>query len=199
MRGIFVLMILAGIGCGAAYPWYIHNRSGKDIGTYRVFQRPGSFKAVDVILTPDEAPVRVFVDMTPIMQNYPDGAQSLLHLTATTAGKTVMDENLNFAAGIADGRGLQRSEKIFRDTAGELTGIAAGQYHFTLERGGFEGLSLKTVDLVLRGNVKEVDSRAIPAGIGLFAIGLLGLIRSRRSPTPDEVKAEKPKWGRDAG
>ncbi len=198
MRGIFILLILAGIGCGAAYPWYIHNRSGNDIGTYRVFQRPGVFKSVDVILTPDEAPVRVFVDMMPIMQNYPDGAQSLLHLTATTSGKTVMDTNLNFAAGIADGRGLQRSEKIFRDTAGELTEITAGQYHFTLERGGFEGLSLKTVDIVLKGNVEEVDPRAIPAGIGLFAIGLLGLIRSRRAAPPEDDNAEKPKWGRDA-
>lgn len=199
MRGIFLLLILAGIGLGAAYPWYIHNRSGNDIGTYRVFQRPGNFRPVDVILTPDEAPVRVFVDMMPIMQNYPDGAQSLLRLTASTSGKTVMDANLNFAAGIADGRGLQRSEKIFRDTAGELTEISAGQYHFILERGGFEGLSLKTVDLVLKGNVEEVDPRAVPAGIGLFAIGLLGMIRSRRSATPEDAAVTKPKWGRDAG
>ena len=199
MRGIFLIMILAGLGLGAAYPWYVHNRSGVDIGTYRVFQRPGSFKPIDVILTADEAPVRVFVDMMPIMQNYPDGAQSLLHLTATTSGKTVLDTNLNFAAGMADGRGLQRSEKIFRYTAGELTNIAAGQYHFTLERSGSEGLSLKTVDLVLKGNVEEVDFRAIPAGICLFAIGLLGLLRSRRGLSPEEGTAPKSKWGRDAG
>ena len=199
MRGIFLIMILAGLGLGAAYPWYIHNRSGNDIGTFRVFQRSSGFKPVDVILTPDEAPVRVFVDMMPIMQNYPDGAQSLLHLTATTSGKTVMDANLNFAAGIADARGLQRSEKIFRDTAGQLTDIAAGQYHFVLERGGFEGLSLKTVDLVLKGNVEETDPRAIPAGIGLFAIGLFGLIRSRRSSPPEDSANPKSKWGRDAG
>ncbi len=198
MRGILLFLMLSGIGLGVAYPWYIHNRSGNDIGTFRVFQRSSGFKSIDVILTPDEAPVRVFVDIMPIMQTYPDDAQSLLHLTATTSGKTVMDKNLNFAAGIADARGLQRSEKIFRDTAGELTNIAAGQYHFTLERGGFEGLTLKTVDLVLKGNIEEIDPRAIPAGIGLFALGLLGMIRRQRSSAPEDTDTAKPKWGRDA-
>ena len=43
MRTIFFLILLAGIGAGIVYPWTVRNFSGSEIGTWRVYDRGGSF------------------------------------------------------------------------------------------------------------------------------------------------------------
>ena len=200
MRFFSVLMILAGLILGFGYPWYQYNMTGAEIGTYRVYQRGGQFKPFDVIISQSQAPVRVFVDMVPLQGYYPSQAQTMLTLTASTGGHTVLASSLNYTASTEESKNLQNSDKVFRDTAGDLLTVTPGSYRFVVGEGDVEGLSLKTVDLVLRSNAEETDPRAMPAGIGLFALGFLIFVRARKSANVvAAAEAEKPKWGRDAG
>jgi hypothetical protein len=200
MRLLCILLILTGMALGFGYPWYMYNMSGAEIGHFRVYQRGGQFKPVDVILSGSQAPVRVFVDMVPLQGYYPSQARTMLTLTASTGGRTVLAASLNFISSTEESKNLQNSDKVFRDTAGDIMTIAPGSYHFVVGEGDVEGLSLKTVNLVLRSNAKPADPRAMPAGIGMIALGIFGLAAaSRRAGRLAAEEAAKPKWGRDAG
>ncbi|MGL4489794.1 MAG: hypothetical protein ACRCU5_10165 [Rhizobiaceae bacterium] len=204
MRKLFVAMMLAGVAGGFGYPWYIENRSGAPIGTFRVYDRATGFKPVDVILTPDQEPVRAFVDIVPLKGYYPDPSRTLLTLTVSNGGRTLLATKLNYMGASEQTKNLQNSEQLFRDTAGEINEISAGPHRFVVAEGDSDDLSLKTADLILRANVLDADPRVQPVGIALFVLGLLGFIRSRRrrnkepEQAPVQAPPEKPKWGRDA-
>ncbi len=205
MRKIYVLMMLAGIGCGFGYPWYMENRTGSPIGTFRVYTRAGGFQPVDIVLTPDQAPVRAFVDIVPLKGYYPDPARTLLTLTVSSSGRTLLASRLNYMGASEQTKNLQNSEQLFRDIAGEIRDVSAGPHHFVVSEGDSDDLSLKTADLVLRANALDADGRVQPVGVALFALGLLGFVRSLRrsdrqpSNSPEQVAVpEKSKWGRDA-
>jgi hypothetical protein len=204
MRALFLLMIAAGVGIGFGYPWYVYNVSGKQIGTYTVYRQTTGFMPVDVVLSQDQSPVRIFADLTPLKGYYPDQARTMLTFTASVAGKTVLATTMNYVASSEEARNLQSAEHIYRDRAGDLTITQPGTYHLVVGEGDLEGLSLKKVDLVLRQNATETDPRAFPAGMALFGLGVLGMIRSGRrggggqTAAPPPAEPEKPKWGRDA-
>jgi hypothetical protein len=199
MRFLCFLLILAGVALGFGYPWYQYNMAGAQIGNFRVYQRGGSFKPVDVVLSADQAPVRVFVDMVPLQGYYPDRAHTMLTLTASTDSRTVLAASLNFISSTEESKNLQNSDKVFRDTAGDIVTIAPGSYRFVVGEGDVEGLSLKTVNLVLRSNAEPADPRAMPAGLAMISLGLFGLVAaSRRTSRLAAEEAAKPKWGRDA-
>ncbi len=199
MRFLCFLLILFGAALGFGYPWYMYNMSGSEIGNFRVYQRGGNFKPVDVVLSESLAPVRVFVDIIPLQGYYPSQARTMLTLTASTEGRTVLASSLNYVSSTEESKNLQNSDKVFRDIAGDIMTVAPGLYRFVVGEGDVEGLSLKTVDLVLRSNAEAADPRAMPAGIALAALGIFGLIAaSRRARRLAAAEAAKPKWGRDA-
>lgn len=207
MRKLFFLIFLAGAGLTFGYPWYVENLTGSEIGSFPAY-RPGTgFTPVSVVLSANQAPVRIFVDMTASEGFQPDNARTALTLTASTGGKTVLASTLNYASTSAESRSPQSTEKIFRDRAGDLMIETPGEYRFVVGEGDIETLVPKRVDIVLRANVEEVDSRAQPAGFVLLALGLVGIMRSGRrkqdprepaTVVPEPKEPEKPKWGRDA-
>jgi hypothetical protein len=199
VRFFFFLMILAGLVLGAAYPWYQYNMAGSEIGVYRVYVRGGQFKPVTVVLALRDAPVRVFVDMVPLQGYYPTQSRTALTLTASTEGRTVLASSLSYISSTEESKNLQTTRKVFRDRAGDINVTTPGEYIFVVGEGDMEGLSIDTVDLVLRRNAAETDPRAMPAGAALAFFGLVGLIRAqRRRRVEAAVEAAKPKWGRDA-
>ena len=200
MRFLLILTLMIGALLGFAYPWYMYNMSGENLGKYRVFERGKGFAPADVVLAQSDAPVRVFLDMAPIQGYYPDRARTMLTLTASVNGHTALASSLNFIASSEESKNLQTAQKIFRDRAGDIQTITPGTYHFVTGEGDIEGLSMKSVDLVLRGRAAEADPRALPYGGGLVVLSVLGLIASfRRARTARAQEAAKPKWGRDAG
>jgi hypothetical protein len=200
MRFLCLLLILAGAALGFGYPWYMYNMSGAEIGNFRVYQRGGQFKPVDVALSENQGPVRVFVDLVPLQGYYPSQSRTMLTLTASTGGRTVMAASLNYVSSTEESKNLQNSDKVFRDKAGDIMTIAPGGYRFVVGEGDVEGLSLKTVNLVLRSNAEPADPRAMPAGIAMLALGVFGMTAaSRKAARTAAEEAAKPKWGRDAG
>ncbi len=199
MRLFFLLLMLAGAAAGFGYPWYIENLSGADKQIHRVYERGGAFKPVDIVLSQSDAPVRVFVDMVPLQGFMPDPSRTMLTLTASTKGRTVLASSLSYMAATQSDRSPQSSDMIYRDRAGDIEKIEPGQYRFVVGEGDREDLSIKTVDIVLHTRVSEPDARAIPVGVALFALGFFGLVRSRRNAKQAAAaEAAKPQWGRDA-
>jgi hypothetical protein len=199
MRTIFLIILLAGVGAGLVYPWAVSNFSGSEIGSWRVHDRGEGFKPVVVRLSPEMEPVRVLVDMTAIAPPEFAAASTVLTLTATNGTGTVLADRLTFAEAKPQERNPQLRERIYRDEAGVIDGIEAGEYTFVVGQGDAEDIQIKSVDLILRGGAARLDARVQPVGFTLAAVGFIGLVlairRRRRLRRPAAPAATR--WGRN--
>ncbi|WP_137933800.1 hypothetical protein [Mesorhizobium comanense] len=202
MRSLFVLILLAGAGIGLIYPWAMTNFSGREIGTWRVYEQ-GRFRPLTVSLSSSDAPVRVLVDLTARAERIVSQQRTVLTLTAATNGRTVLASTLQFNH-VDNPRQAspQLPDKIFRDDAGVIATVNSGSYVFTAGPGDAEDIPMRAVDLVLRSGVGETDRRARPIGLSLMAVGLIGFLLSRRSgggrPENPNSQPPPPRWGRGA-
>src|SRR5215207_6554454 len=142
MRTIFFLIFLAGLGAGFGYPWYVANFSGREIGTWPVYERGGQFQSVSVRLTASDEPVRILVDMTAVAPPEFAQAGTALTITASTLGRTVLAEMLTFSEAKPQEKSPQLREKVYRDEAGVITGITESDYLFTVSRGDAEDIQI---------------------------------------------------------
>lgn len=202
MRFVFFLILLAGVGLGVLYPWAINNFSGAELGTFRVFERETGFRPVQVELKSSDAPVRILVDLTSIGSPRFSSDRTVLTLTASTAGRTVLADTLTFAKSKPREEAPQLKDRIFRADAAPITAISSGSYTLTVGQGDADGIDIRSVDLVLRAGAGLVDHRAQPIGFALMAIGLIGIIlasrrRNRVSPNPNSQPPPS-RWGRGA-
>ena len=203
MRFLFALILLAGVGIGAIYPWAMSNFSGHEIGTWRVYEQ-GRFKPVTVALSSSQEPVRVLVDLTARAERIVSQQRTVLTLTAATNGRTVLASTLQFNHSDNPRQASpQLPDKIFRDEAGLIPVVSPGPYVFTVGPGDAEGIEMRSVDLILRSGVGEVDKRAQPVGFSLMAVGLIGFVLALRRggggrPENPNSQPPQPRWGRDA-
>ncbi|AZO55469.1 MULTISPECIES: hypothetical protein [unclassified Mesorhizobium] len=199
MRFLFVLILLAGTGIGLIYPWTMTNFSGREIGTWRVYEQ-GRFRPLTVSLKGRDAPVRVLVDLTARAERIVSQQRTVLTLTAATNGRTVLASTLQFNH-VDNPRQAspQLPDKIFRDEAGLIATVSPGAYVFTVGLGDADDIPMRAVDLVLRSGVGEIDGRARPIGFSLMAVGLIGFLLSLRSGggRPENPNSQPPpRWGR---
>ncbi|WP_432284359.1 hypothetical protein SLT36_21570 [Aminobacter sp. BA135] len=208
MRFLFLIILLAGTGLGILYPWATTNFAGREIGTYRAYDRSGGYRPVEVALASSDAPVRVLVDLTTLAPPQVNPASAVLTITASTRGQTVLAEALNFYDTTPRERSPQLPDPVFRDDAGLIREIQPGSYRFVIEQGDADNVQIQRVDLILRSGGLEVDQRAQPIGLSLMAVGFVGLVlslRRRKDSPPDnpnsqppKAQAPAPRWGRDA-
>lgn len=202
MRSLFLLILLAGTGLGIVYPWAATNFSGREIGTYRVYDRGGAFRPVDVALATADAPVRVLVDLTTLAPPVVTPARAILTITASTNGKTVLAEALNFYDTTPRERSPQLPDPVFRDDAGLIRDVQPGTYRFSIDKGDADNVQIRSVDLILRAGGIEADGRAQPIGFSLMAIGFVGLVlslkRGRSHQENPNSQPPAPRWGRGA-
>ncbi|WP_421913701.1 hypothetical protein [Mesorhizobium sp.] len=202
MRFLFALILLAGIGIGAIYPWAMSNFSGREIGVWRVYEL-GRFRPATVSLSSRDEPVRVLVDLTAKAERIVSPQHTVLTLTAATNGRTVLASTLQFNHSDPREASPQLPDKIFRDEAGLITNVSPGSYVFTVGPGDAEDIPIRAVDLILRSGVGEVDRRAQPVGFSLMAVGAIGLmlgLRRRGGGSPENPNSQPPppRWGRGA-
>lgn len=200
MRFLFALILFAGVGVGAVYPWAMSNFSGHEIGTWRVYEQ-GRFKPVTVALSSSDEPVRVLVDLTAKAARIVSQQHTVLTLTAATNGRTVLTSTLQFNHSDPREASPQLPDKIFRDEAGLIPVVSPGPYVFTVGPGDAEGIEMRSVDLILRSGVGEVDKRAQPVGFSLIAVGLIGFVLALRRggggrPENPNSQPPPPRWGR---
>src|SRR3954451_4957232 len=95
MRFLFLLILLAGTSIGVIYPWAVTNFSGREIGTWRVYEQ-GRFKPVTVTLAGREAPVPLLVDLTAKAEPIVSQQRAVLTLPAANGGRTALASTLQF-------------------------------------------------------------------------------------------------------
>lgn len=197
MRFVFLFLLVLGVVFGIGGPWAALNFSGEEIGTWRVYDRPGPYKPVTVALKAEDAPVRAFVDMQTLRNFIPTVSRTALTAVVTHNGKDVLVETLNYTGSKATNKGSPQGQQIYRDEIGDINPAEDGDYLFTIGPGDFDGLEVAHVDLVLRKNASIVDWRIMPAGIALIVISIAGLLflRRRGKATPVSVPPQS-KWGR---
>lgn len=203
MRAFFLLILIAGLGSAFGYPWAVTNFSGRELGSWRVYELGGSFRPVTVTLDRADAPVRVLVDMTAVAPPEFSPRRTVLTLAATSpAGRTILSEALSFSEAKPQERNPQLREKLYRDEAGVISDIEPGDHTFVLANGDVEGIKMRSVDLVLRTGAGVVDERIPPVGYMLTAVGFIGLVlsmrRRRRERNPNS-QPPPPRWGRNGG
>lgn len=200
MRSLFALILLIGTGIGVVYPWAMTNFSGREIGTWRVYDQ-GRFKPVTVPLSARDGPLRLLVDLTARAERIVSQQRTVLTLTAATGGRTVLASTLQFNHSDNPRQvSPQLPDRIFRDEAGLIPTVTPGSYIFTVGPGDAEGIPMRAVDLVLRSGAGEVDRRARPVGFSLMAAGLVGLVLAfrfgGRRPQNPNSQPPPPRWGR---
>lgn len=197
MRVVFLILLLVGVISGIGYPWVASNFSGEEIGSWRIYDRPGPFKPVTIALRANDAPIRAFVDMQPLRDFVPSVARTALTAIVTRDGRDVAVETLNYAGSKVTNRGSPQGPRVYRDAIGDLHPATDGEYSFSIGPGDFDGLEVARVDLVLRKEVAAMDRRIMPAGIALIILSIAGLLflRRRAGKAVRDVPPP-PKWGR---
>lgn len=196
MRPVLLLLLVVGIVLGVGYPWVATNFSGEELGSWRVYDRPGPYKPVTVNLKKGDAPVRAFVDMQPLRNFVPSEGRTALTAVVTRQGKDVLVKTLTYVSSKATNKGSPQGPQVYRDSIGDIDPVDDGEHVFTIGPGDYDGLEVAQVDLVLRRDVIGYDRRAVPAGIALIAISIFGLVRLRRGRKAASHEIPPPKWGR---
>ncbi|HHZ08926.1 MAG TPA: hypothetical protein GX405_09140 [Rhizobiales bacterium] len=202
MRVFFFLVFLLGATLGIGYPYVLSNFSGSEIGVWRVYDRDGGFRTITVSLDWSDAPVRVLVDMVSVGTPRLTGDRTVLTLTASTAGRTVLAETIGFVNVTPRSDSPQSGDRIYRDEAGVIAKLDSGDYLFTVGPGDADDIEMRSVDLVLRRGAAEPDPRAIPVGYVLMAVGAIGFVialtRGGGRPGNPNSRPPAPRWGRSA-
>lgn len=201
MRFVFLLILLAGAAVGFGYPWAITQLSGHALGTWRVQDMAGGFRLIETRLSQSDAPLRVALDVTGIIPAETAADRSLLTLTASSAGRTVLAASVDAAHAQKREDSPQTLQQVYRLEAGTISELTDGLYRFTVGPGDAEGVQLMSVDLVLFGGIGAYDPRAQPIGLSIMAVGFIGLAISlgrRRSKDAEAAGTTPPKqrWGR---
>lgn len=206
MRLVFTaLMFLVGLGL-AAYPMLATNLPHMPIGTWQVYAPVSGFLAFDARLSPDDAPVQVYLDLTSAGMPKFSKDRAVLTLTVSADGKTVLAAPLTFEDAVARDDTPQTPELIYRTSAGVIDPVDASApiYRFTTGAGDADGIDIGKVDLVLEQGTQRADPRLQPIGFTLMAIGFIGFVLSLRgraggAPPNPNSQPPPPRWGRRAG
>ncbi len=200
MRLFALVVLIAGLGLGIAYPWAVREKSGSDLGTLRLQDTAGGFRPVTLTVAADDLPLSLTIDVTAVLPKAPPTSGALFTLTATQPGRTLLASAYDGAGAVVRDDTPQTPQQIYRIEIGTVDGILPGEITFTPGPGDAEGVELQAIDLIVTGRVRAVDERAQPVGFSLAAIGFILLVLSFRSgsraPANPNSQPPPPRWGR---
>lgn len=181
MRPILIAMIVAGFGLALGYPWYMRHFTGDEIGRWTMLEnRQSGFKVQQVPLEANDAPVRVFIDATPLPGYVPAERRSALTLAISRDGHPVLSQGLDFASTSSSiNSDRPQDGSPLRQSAGDIDPVIAGNYAFRLVQGNTDGLQISKAELVLRRGAEEADETYTTIGLVLGVLGVYGLMRTR--------------------
>jgi len=176
MRVLFLLVFAAGAVLGIGYPWAALHLTGHELGTYRVYERATGYKPVEVALSASDAPLRVSVDLRIVGGTRQIDGHSILSLTVTGDGRSMLAVPLTFAEATLKDKSAETNERIYRDDAGLIPALQNGIYTFSVQSGEETGIYIQSVDIILRADAFAVYEVVRTGGFLLMAAGITGLI-----------------------
>ncbi|MBC2884825.1 hypothetical protein H7Q97_05330 [Ochrobactrum sp. CM-21-5] len=181
MRAILFLMIVAGIALGLGYPWYMRHFTGSEIGRWPMLEsRASGFRIREVRLAANDAPVRVFINATPLPGYVPVERRSAVTLAVSRDGQPVLSQGLDFVSTSGSiNTDRPQDGSILRQSAGDIDPVIPGLYAFRLVQGNTDGLQLSKADLVLRRGAETPNEVYTTIGLILGVLGVYGLMRTR--------------------
>ena len=201
MRFFFLILLLAGVFLGVLYPRLAMPPSPRDIGSWPVFDTETGFQPVDVPIAPAGSPVFVFVELTVASRFQPSPSETVLTITGSSGGRTVLAETMSFADIDPVAASPQGSSWTYRSEAGAIDPAGGGLHTFVVGPGDAEEVNIVGVDLVLSIGEGDLDSRIQPIGFVLMTLGAVGfvlsIVRRRRIGKPGDENSGR-RWGRDA-
>lgn len=178
MRAFLVALIVVGLGVGFAYPWYVKLFTGSDIDHWVMQAGAGEpLQAPQVHLNADDAPVRVFVDITPLQNEAVSQPRSTIRLAVSRDGQPLMSEVLSYQ--LISNQSQSSAQTAIRATAGDIDPVIAGNYSFSVAPADVETLNVAKIELVLRRAAKPVNENLVSAGLIAVVLGVYGLVRGR--------------------
>jgi hypothetical protein len=198
MRFLFLVVLLAGILAGLAYPWMVSGSEGSEIGSFRVFDAAGGFSPAVVRLSTADAPIGILSEVTAGREMDTSATAPHLTLSVASGGRTVLEQTLSLAASTPRQVSPQSPARIYRQEAGIIAAVEDGDHTFTAAFDGGDASGVKSIDIVLRSMPASIDPRVQPVGFALMAIGFVGLVLSLRrgGKAPANPNSRPPKWGR---
>lgn len=200
MRLFSLVVFIAGLGLGIAYPWAARN-AGHELGVIQLGDAAGGLRPATLVLAEGDLPLKLALDVTAVVPAAPSG--TLLTLTAAQAGRTLLANAYDGAGAVVRDDSPQTPQQIFRFEIGPLDGAAPGEIVFTPGPGDADGVDLESVQLMATGGAGVVDERAQPFGFSLAAIGFILLVlsfrRGDRTPPNPNSQPPAPRWGRGGG
>ncbi|MFK4823993.1 hypothetical protein ACI0FM_04230 [Paenochrobactrum sp. BZR 588] len=180
MRAFFIALIVGGLGIGFAYPWYVSHFTGSDINRWVMLEGVGQpLQTPKVHLSQDDAPVRIFVDMTPLESEAADQQRSTVRLAVSRDGHPLMSEVLSYQRIAGEKPSNHEANKPMRASAGDINPVITGEYTFSVAPADVEELHIGKIELVLRRAAKPVNDNLISAGLIAVVLGVYGLVRGR--------------------
>lgn len=204
MRVLFLLIFLAGLALGAAYPFVVENAPRREMGSWPIYDRASGFQKAEATLAERDAPVRVLVDLVATGAPRFSSDRIALTITADHGSRTVLAKALSFAEAPAHSESPQSTQRIFRDEAGVIPEVEDGSYLFTAGPGDADDLGLISARLVLQSGGLTYDQRVQPICFMLMAAGFVGFVIALRRggggrPQNPNSQPPPPRWGRNAG
>ncbi len=204
LRFLFLLILLLGAAIGFGYDRLGDELFPRDVlGTWRVYDAAGGFRAVEAPVSGKDAPITVLLDLTLPAPAIPEAGGTLATVTVAQAARTLLAEPLRFADGQIIDTNPQTPERAFRIAAGTLPAGSDGPFTVTVDRGDTDLPPNATIDLVLEQGGLPYRGRAQPVGYALLALGFIGSVlawtggsRARTEPTAPSARPAR-RWGRD--
>lgn len=179
MRIFCIFLFVAGLITGVIWPWAQRNFGGEQIGTWPLYQRGSGYQTAHIVLKAGDAPLRIFVDASPMAGAVSGQKPSVLNLAVSRDDVPVLAQRLSYSVKSGNAqRDLPQSGAVIRQSAKDMETVQDGNYAFSV-RVVEDGLSLTKADLVLRRGAPPVNENIVTFGVVIMVAGLYGFMRSR--------------------
>ena len=196
LRVLFFLMVALGFVIAIIYPFAAGKQEGRELARWQALDERGEFVQLETQLPSSENQVLVAVEVEVGEPVEAIGDAVVLTLTASRSQITEFAQVFKLAGAEPRAQPSPSGRTRFLLHAPTLRPVRDEPYRFVFTEGEVEQ-PFSSVELVLIGGTYAYDASVPPIGYGMLALGMLGLLLTRRSR--NTAPAQKPvprKWGR---
>lgn len=196
LRVLCFLILAIGFIIGVIYPFAAGNQQGRELARWQALDENGGFREFETVLPTTENQILVGVEVATEAGEQDYGAAAVLTLTATSGQKSEFAQVFTLGGVAPRAQAQPSSARHFLLQAPTLHAIREEPYRFVFTSGEV-ALPFTSVELILVGGTYEYDASVPPVGYGMIAIGMLGMILTRRRKSARTPKQPAPRrWGR---